>query len=598
MSTAEATTLTGAEDVAWDLSDVYEGPDDPGLERDLEDARTSATAFRERYAGRVADLGPAELYEAMEELERIRGLTVRAGAFSYMRFSIDTADPARGALLQRMQELEATLDSEVLFFRLEWSALEDERADELLADDALDHYRHLLRSLRRWRPYLLTEPEERILAEKSPAGAAAWARLYQELLSATRVRLDGADVSLEEALSRLYRPDREVRREAAEAVTEALQPGLRTRTSVFNALLLDKAIEDRLRGYEHWLAARNLANETSDEAVQALVHAVVSRYDLPERYYRLKAKLLGLDRLAHYDRLAQVTSEEERSTWEDAVGLVREAYSSFSPEAGRVVDSFFERRWIDAPVRDDKMNGAYCMVRVPGAHPYVLMNFTGDRRSVLTLAHELGHGLHGYLAQDLGVFNSDTPLTLAETASVFGEALTFKRLLAEERDPQARLELLARRIDDAVATVFRQIAMNRFEDVLHTKRREEGELAPDRFAELWIESQQPALGDVDLTGYETWWSYVPHYVVSPGYVYAYAYGYLFSLAIFRKWEREGEALVGPYLDLLRAGGSQAPDELAGIVGVDVTDPAIWADGLEAVDELLGEAEALAGLDGS
>jgi len=593
MATAETTARTGAEDVAWDLTDVYPAPDDATLEADLEDARTSGSRFRKRYAGRVPDLDAAALVEAVQELERIHSVLTRAGAYAYMHFSTNTADPARGALLQRIQELGAALDAELVFFHLEWTAIDDERANALLADVDAAPYRHHLDALRRWRPYLLSEPEERILSEKSVSGPTAWSRLFQELGSALRVQLEGEEISLEQALSRLHRPDREERREASEAVTEALSPGLRTSAFIFNALLLDKSIEDRLRGYPSWIAARNLANETPDEAVQALVDAVVSRYDIPQRYYRLKARLLGLDRLAHYDRQAPVSTGGDLIPWDDAVGVVSDAYGSFSPEAGRIVGEFFARRWIDAPVRSDKMNGAYCMTRVPGVHPYVLLNFTGDRRAVLTLAHELGHGLHGYLAQDRGLFNAETPLTLAETASVFGEALAFRHLLAEEHDKKRRLDLLVGRLDDAVATVYRQIALNRFEDRVHTARRDEGELAPDRFAELWIDGQQRMLGDVDLTGYETWWSYIPHYVVSPGYVYAYAYGYLFSLAIFRKWEREGESLVEPYFELLRAGGSEAPERLAAIVGLDVTDPQLWSDGLDAVGELLGEAEALA-----
>jgi oligoendopeptidase F len=595
MSTTASPTSTGAEDVAWDLSDVYTGPDDPALEADLEDARSSAAAFRERYAGRLTELDGAGLGEAVTELERIDGIVTRAKAYAYLHFSTNTADPARGALLQRVQEQEAALETELLFFRLEWTAIEDERAEELLADDSIEQYRHFLRALRRYRPYLLTEPEEKILTEKSLSGIAAWGRLYGELLTAVRVPLDGEETSLEEALSRLYSSDRDVRRRAAEAIAEGLAPGLRTRAYIFNTLLLDKATDDRLRGYEHWLQARNLSNETPDETVEALVSAVVGRYDIPQRYYRLKAKLLGIDRLAHYDRMASVSQTATSMTWDEAVRLVQESYASFSQEAGRIVSDFFERRWVDAPVRPDKHIGAYCMTRVPGVHPYVLMNYTGDRRSVLTLAHELGHGLHGVLAQNRGVFNSETPLTLAETASVFGEALTFRNLVAGEQDPQRRVDLLVGRIDDAIATVFRQVALNRFEDAVHTARRGEGELAPDRFSELWAETQRALLGDsVDLDGYATWWSYVPHFVVSPGYVYAYAYGYLFSLAIFRRWEREGDPLVEPYLDLLRAGGSQPPEQLAAIVGLDLNDRALWEDGLGAVDELLAEAEELTG----
>jgi oligoendopeptidase F len=596
MSTTALPAETGAEDVAWDLTDVYPAPEDPALEADLEDARTASARFRERYAGRLGELDAPGLAEAVAELERIDGIVTRVKAYAYLHFSTNTADPARGALLQRVQEQEAALETELLFFRLEWTALDDGQAEQLLADDALEGYRHFLRSLRRYRPHLLSEPEEKILTEKSVSGIAAWGRLYNELLTAVRVPLDGEETSLEQALARLYSPDREVRRAAAEGVVEGLAPGLRTRAYIFNTLLHDKATDDRLRGYAHWLQARNLSNETPDSTVEALVGAVTGRYDIPQRYYRLKAKLLGLDGLAYYDRMAPVSKTTSSLSWDEAVRLVSESYSAFSPDAGRIVSDFFSGRWVDAPVRPDKHVGAYCMTRVPGVHPYVLMNYTGDRRSVLTLAHELGHGLHGVLAQDRGVFNSETPLTLAETASVFGEALTFKNLMATEQDDERRLDLLIGRIDDAIATTFRQIAMNRFEDAVHTARRTEGELSADRFSELWIGTQTAMLGDgVDLNGYETWWSYVPHYVVSPGYVYAYAYGYLFSLAIFRRWEREGDSLVEPYLDLLRAGGSQPPEELAAIVGLDLSDRALWEDGLAAVDELLAEAEELAGV---
>ena len=308
----------------------------------------------------------------------------------------------------------------------------------------------------------------------------------------------------------------------------------------------------------------------------------------------MKARLLGLDVLAHYDRFAPVAESNAKTPWEEARSVVVGAYRDFSPDAGEIVDGFFTNGWIDGPVRQDKRHGAFCATTVPGVHPYVLMNYTGDRRSVLTLAHELGHGLHGVMSQPLGLFNSSTPLTTAETASVFGEALTFKRLLAVDDDPRRKLDLLTGRIEDAIATVFRQIAMNRFEDAVHTERRTAGEIAPERFSELWLESQTAVFGDcVDTTGYANWWSYVPHFLGVPGYVYAYAYGYLFSLAIFRKYEREGEAMVEPYLELLRTGGSKAPEDLARIVGLDLTDPEIWASGIDALAEDLDEAERLA-----
>ena len=588
------TELTGAEDVAWDLSDLYAGIDDPQIEEDIARAETDAAAFRERYHGAVAGLDAAALAEAVEEYERIESAVVRPLTFAHLVFATNMADPARGALVARLGEKAAALDTQLLFFGLEWAAVEDDAAEAVLADPALDRWRHHLESLRKFRPYLLSEPEERIVTEKTVSGSGSWSRLYEELLGALRVTLDGEEVPLEPAMARLYDPDRETRQGAAEAITDALGPGLRTRTFVFNTILLDKSIDDRLRGYPTWLSSRNLANETTDEAVEALIHATTSRYDLPQRYYRLKARLLGLDRLEHYDRFAPISSDAGKVAWDEARTVVVEAYSGFSDEAGAIVARFFDESWIDGPVRPDKRTGAFCATTIPDVHPYVLMNYTGDRRAILTLAHELGHGLHGVLAQPLGYINSSTPLTTAETASVFGEALTFERLLAQEDDPHRRLDLLAGRIEDAIATTFRQIAMNRFEEAVHTERRGAGELAPERFGELWLECQSGLFGDsVGLDGYVPWWSYIPHFTGAPGYVYAYAFGYLFSLAIYRRYVAEGEAMVGPYLDLLRAGGSQSPEELARIVELDLTDPSIWASGLDALGAELDEAERLA-----
>ena len=589
------TELTGAEEVAWDLSDLYEAIDDPRIDADVAQAEGDAAAFRERYHGKIAELGAAELAAAVAEHERIESVVVRALTFAHLTFATNMADPARGALVARLGEKAAALETQLLFFGLEWAAAPDDAAEAVLADPALDAWRHHLRSLRKFRPYLLSEPEERIVTEKTVSGVTAWSRLYEEQLGALRVSLDGDELSLETAMAKLYEHDRDTRRAAAEAIGESLGPGLRTRTFVFNTILLDKSIEDRLRGYPTWISSRNLANETTDEAVDALVEATTSRYDVARRYYRLKARLLGLDRLDHYDRFAPVSTDSRKTSWDEARRIVVDAYSDFSEETGAIIARFFDEQWIDGPVRPDKRTGAFCATTVPGVHPYILMNYTGDRRSVLTLAHELGHGLHGVLAEPLGLFNSSTPLTTAETASVFGEALTFERLLADEDDPRARLDLLTGRIEDAIATTFRQIAMNRFEHAVHTERREQGELASERIGELWLEVQNALFGDsVSTDGYTPWWSYIPHFTGSPGYVYAYAYGYLFSLAIYRRYVQEGDAMVEPYLDLLRAGGSRSPEELAQLVGLDLTDPAIWASGIDALAEELDEAERLAG----
>ncbi len=588
------TELTGAEDVAWDLSDLYESGDDPRLDADVQEAEEAAAAFRERYYGKVAELSAAELAEAIGERERIESILTRAIYFAHLWFATDMADPPRGALVARLTEAGAALDTQLLFFGLEIADLEDEAAEALLAADELEHWRHWLRSVRKFRPYLLTEPEEKIFTEKAVSGVSAWARLYEELLGAVRVQLDGAEISFEEAMAKLYSGDRDERRRASDAVTEALAPGLRTRTFVFNTIVLDKSIDDRLRSYPTWISARNLRNDTTDEAVQALVDAAVARFDVVQRYYTLKAKLIGLDRLTFYDRFAPIADDPGKASWGEAQEIVLGAYTDFSTETGEIVERFFRDSWIDAPVRENKRPGAFCATSVPGVHPYVLMNFTGDRRSILTLAHELGHGLHGTLALPLGLFNADTPLTTAETASVFGEALTFKRLLALEDDPRRRLNLLAGRIEDSIATVFRQIALNRFEDIVHTERREQGELSTERLEELWFETQRRMVGDsVDIDGYGTWWSYIPHFMGTPGYVYAYAYGFLFALAIFRRYELEGDSMVEPYLDLLRAGGSKPPEDLARMVGLDLTDPGIWESGIDALAAELDEAEALA-----
>jgi oligoendopeptidase F len=585
---------------AWDLEPLVDGEGEAGVERRLDEALTRAQAFSERYAGRLDRLEGPGLAEAMHELAELYELIGRVGTYAGLRFSTDTADPANGALMQRVQERETAIETTLLFFELEWSVLPEARVDELLASEDLDFCRHHLRNVRRYREHLLSEPEEKILAEKSLTGASAWARLFEELTSAIEVELPTNTaaterVALDVALSRLALPDREVRRTAAEAVTAALAPGLRTRAYVLNTLLADKGVDDRLRRYPNWLAARNLANEASDESVQALIEAVRGRYELARRWYRLKAQLLGLERLADYDRMAAVTQDEVTFTYAQARELVVDCYGAFSAELGELAGRFFSERWIDAPVRPAKRGGAFCASSVPSGHPYVLLNYTARRRDVLTLAHELGHGVHFALAAPQGIFHQGTPLTLAETASVFGETIVFGRLLTQDSTPASRLALLAENLEDTIATVFRQVAMNRFEELAHTARREQGELSVERIGELWAESQAELLGDsVEITaGYRSWWSYVPHFINTPGYVYAYAYGQLLALAVYERYEQRGAEFVPRYLELLAAGGSRSPEELGRIVDVDLTDPGFWDAGLDLVERQLEEAEAAA-----
>ncbi len=617
------------EQAAWDLDPLVDGEGEAGVERQLDDALARAEAFAERYAGKLGELDGPGLAQAMAELATIHDLVSRAGTYAALRFSTDTADPSRGALLQRVQERGTSIETRLLFFDLEWAALSDATAQRLVQGEGLDFARHHLENVRRYREHLLSEPEEKVLAEKSVTGSSAWARLFEELASAIEVELptdaagaspvgagapgasaDAAEsggsgstngngaterVALDVALSRLALPDRELRRTAAEAVTAALAPGLRTRGYVLNTLLADKATDDRLRRYPSWLAARNLANEASDESVQALISAVRARYELPQRWYRLKARLLGVERIADYDRMAAVTQDDVSFTYAQACELVRDCYDSFSPELGALVGRFYDERWIDAPVRPGKRGGAFCASATPAVHPYVMLNYTSRRRDVLTLAHELGHGVHFALAARQGIFHQGTPLTLAETASVFGETIVFGRLLEEDSSPESRLALLAENLEGAIATVFRQVAMNRFEDLAHTARREQGELSVQRLGELWAESQEEMLGDsVEITeGYRTWWSYIPHFINTPGYVYAYAYGQLLALSVYQRYEQQGADFVPRYLEMLAAGGSRSPEELGAIVGVDLADPGFWYAGLDLIERQLQDAEAAA-----
>jgi oligoendopeptidase F len=608
----------------WDLGELVEGDGEAGVERRLETALGAAREFAERFRGQVAELDRAGLAEAMHSLGSILELVGRAGAYAALSFSTDTADPRRGALLASVQERETEIQTTLLFFELEWAALEDARVEELLGgeDPELDFCRHNLRSARRYREHLLTEPEEKVLSEKALSGSSAWGRLFEELTSAIEVALDlgpggpgdappaeaGAgnqqaangdagptSVGLDVALSRLTSPDREVRRGAAEAVSAALAPGLRTRAFIFNTLLVDKSVDDRLRRYPHWLAARNLSNEVSDESVQALHDAVRGRYELARRWYRLKARLLGLERIADYDRMAAVTEDEVKYSFAKGRDLVLDSYATFSDELGEIARGLFDRRHVDAPVRPAKRGGAFAAAAVPSVEPYVLLNYTARRRDVLTLAHELGHAVHFALAAGQGIFHQHTPLTLSETASVFGETIVFGRLLEEDHSPASRLALLAENIEDRIATVFRQVAMSRFEELAHTERRTRGELSVERLGELWVQSQEELLGDaVELTdGYRSWWSYIPHFIETPGYVYAYAYGQLLALSVYERYEQRGAEFVGQYIELLAAGGSCTPEELGRIVDIDLADPGFWDTGLDLVERQLSEAEAAA-----
>ncbi|MGQ9766914.1 MAG: M3 family oligoendopeptidase [Anaerolineae bacterium] len=592
--------LTGAENVAWDLTDLYAGMDDPQLNADLDAADAEAEALDTAYRGRIAALSAAELALLLARYEALRERAYKAGSFASLNWTQNTEDPARGALLQRVTERGAQLNQKLVFLELELAHAPDEVAAGWLSDPALARYRHWLEVMRLYRPYLLSEPEEKILAEKAVTGRNAWERFFDELHAAARYELDGETLSRDQVLSKLYSPDRELRRRAAAAVTAGLQNLKRSTTYVFNTILADKASDDRLRQYPTWLSARNLANQVDDQTVEALINAVTSRYDIVARYYWLKRRLLGLDELFDYDRYAPLPAADRHYSWDEARDLVLDAYGRFHPRLAEVAGWFFERRWIDAPPRPGKYGGAFSHGTVPSVHPYILLNYEARPRDVMTLAHELGHGVHQKLAGVQGLLQAETPLTTAETASVFGEMLVFQSLMAQETDPQVRLGMLTAKIEDSFATAFRQIAMNRFEDAIHTARRNQGELTAERFGQLWLETQRAMFGDsVTLTDdYGLWWSYIPHFISTPGYVYAYAFGELLVLALYARYRKVGPGFADAYIAMLSKGGSDWPHAIVAPLGADLTDPAFWRGGLRILEDLVLEAEELAGVPAS
>ena len=585
-------TVTGAEEVRWDLTDLYADVDT--LENDLAQADDDADAFADDYRDQVAQLDAEGLAAALARYEALQDRLGRCYTYAYLNWSTATNDEARGALLQRVREAYTRIAQKLIFFELEWSKADDDHADALLRDPRLAQYRHYLELERLHRKYLLTEPEEKILAEKSITGASAWNRFFDEMMGAARFILDGEPLSQQEILAKLYDSDRTLRRRAALAFTEGLVERRQQLSFVFNTLLADKASNDRLRGFEHWLKSRNISNEVEDETVEALIAAVTSRYDLVERFYRLKARLLSLDDMMDYDRYAPIGESDRHYDWDEARELVVSSYNDFHPRMGEIAAKFFDERWIDAPATPGKQGGAFSHGAVPSAHPYVLMNYTGKIRDVQTLAHELGHGVHQYLSRKQGVLQAGTPLTTAETASVFGEMLVFQRMMRREEDPKTRLAMLSGKIDDTIATVFRQVAMNRFEDQIHNERRTSGELPAERFSDVWMETQNDMFkGSVTLgEHYRHWWSYIPHFLHSPGYVYAYAFGELLVFALYARYQQVGEYFAEDYIGLLESGGSDWPHVLVGKLGVDLTDLSFWEKGMLEIEKLIEQAEAL------
>jgi len=594
--------ISGVGGVTWDLSDLYGSARDPALQRDLATALERSRAFAARYRGtiHVAD-GPKPEWVAgaVAELESIYEQSDKACVYAQLLHAADARSPEHGALVARTQEQASQVRNGVVFFDLEWLALGEAEARRIIEHPACARHRHYLASARRYRPHVLTEPEEKLLEETANTGRRAFSRLFDELLSAMsfEVEVDGQRQELNESgvLALLYDGKRDVRRNAAAALTHGLKEHRLQFTYVFNVIAQDHAMIDRLRRYPEPMAARNLANEIDGETVTALIEACERNADIVADYYRAKRRMLGLDVLYDYDRYAPVEAAVEQVPWPVAREVVLSAYEDFSPRMREIAELFFEHRWIDAEVREGKRGGAFSSSTVPSVHPYVLVNYLGWPRDVMTVAHELGHGVHQYLSRDRGYLQCDTPLTMAETASIFGELLVFEKLRKQEDDSRAKLALLCEFVEEAFGTVFRQVALTRFEQRLHERRREEGELSSEQIGSIWHEANVAMYADsVTLTeDYRWWWSYIPHFIHSPFYCYAYSFGELLVLALYELYREQGGAFVPKYLELLAAGGSEAPPELLGRLGVDIKRREFWEGGLGVLREMVGEVKRLA-----
>jgi len=584
--------ITGAENIHWDLTDLF--PSVELLQDSLNAVMKTSESFAASYRGNLASITPSDFPAVLHELGAIQDEIGKAYTYAYLNWSTDTSDAKRGALLQKVQEAYTQVSTQLIFFDLEWTQLDTEKTSKVLVLDEMAPFKHYLELLSIGKPHLLTELEERVMVEKHNTGRSAWNRFFDETLGDLKFTVGDETLTQQQILARLHDKDRTIRKDAAEAFTAGLKGAIRPLTFVFNTILADKALDDRLRNYPQWISSRNKSNEVADEDVEALIQAVQDGYKHVSRFYQIKQRLLGLDEMFEYDRYAPIGEADKFISWDEAKTMVLDSYRAFHPQMGDIAQLFFDNNWIDAALAPAKRGGAFSHGAVPSVHPYIMVNYTGKIRDVQTLAHELGHGIHQYLSRQQGVFQADTPLTTAETASVFGEMLVFKRLMNAETNPANRLAMLMGKIDDTIATVFRQVSMNRFEDAIHTKRRTSGELSTDDFCAAWMETQSPMFADsVSLTeNYQWWWSYIPHFLHTPGYVYAYAFGELLVLALHAKYEKEGDSFSEAYLDLLSAGGSDWPHELVGKLGVNLRDSKFWAQGVAAIGALVDEAEAL------
>jgi oligoendopeptidase F len=580
----------------WNLADLYPALDSLEVKRDLERAERECAAFAESYRGKLAELAKTgvALSEAIKRYESLDDLLGRLFAYAGLLHAGDTDDPVRTKFYGDVQDRLTAATTHTLFFTLELNRIDDDVLERAMQERALGHYRPWIEDVRKEKPYQLEDRVEELFHEKSVTGYSAWNRLFDETIASLRFKVEGKSLAIEPTLNLMQDPSENKRKAAAAALARTFGENLRLFALITNTLAKDKEISDRWRGFPDVAAARHLSNRVEPEVVDALVSAVHAAYPrLSHRYYALKARWFGKKRLAHWDRNAPLPKVPSRQIgWSEAQDTVLSAYRAFSPRMAAIAERFFRDRWIDAPVRPGKAPGAFSHPTVPSAHPYVLVNYQGKPRDVMTLAHELGHGVHQVLAAPNGALMAPTPLTLAETASVFGEMLTFRKLLAQA-DRKQRKAMLAAKVEDMINTVVRQIAFYTFERKVHTERRN-GELTSDRLGEIWLEVQTQSLGPaIELkNGYETFWTYIPHFLHSPFYVYAYAFGDCLVNSLYAVYDNAEAGFAERYLDMLAAGGTKHHSELLAPFGLDARDPAFWQGGLRVIEGLIGELEAL------
>ena len=601
---AQASALAGKSPLGklpeWNLADLYAGLDDPAVKRDLDRADAESMAFEEAFKGKLDELarGPdagAALGEAVRHYEALDDLMGRLGSYAGLVHAGDTVDPARTKFYGDVQERLTAASTHLLFFTLELNRVDDALLQAAMADPALGRYRPWLEDLRRYKPYQLEDRVEQLFHEKSMTGYSAWNRLFDSTIANLRFKVGGKSLAIEPTLNLLQDRSGVKRKTAAQALAKTFGQNLQQFALITNTLAKDKEISDRWRGFADIADARHLDNQVEPEVVDALVAAVRAAYPLlSHRYYALKAKWFGKKKLPHWDRNAPLPQVATRNvSWGEARNTVLTAYGAFSPKMAAIAERFFDQHWIDAPVRPGKAPGAFAHPTVPSAHPYVLLNYQGKPRDVMTLAHELGHGVHQVLAAPNGALMAPTPLTLAETASVFGEMLTFRKLLADTRDKKERKAMLAAKVEDMINTVVRQIAFYTFERAVHTERKN-GELTAQKICELWMSVQAESLGPaIELKpGYETFWTYIPHFIHSPFYVYAYAFGDCLVNSLYSVYEHAAEGFAERYLEMLSAGGTKHYSELLKPFGLDARDPKFWQGGLSVIEGLIEELESL------